>query len=233
MGVAAIPAALAGGGSLLSFLGRPRVPEAGGLESRAFEEQIAASREQRGGLRGLRNIGLPALGQARDFFGNIVSGDIGAALAPEQNAIASSFRGALQNVNERGRGGVADLTRQNLRRDLVAEQARIVGPIRSNAAAQLANIGIPTATAGTGAVSGFGQVGGALQTGRIQQAGLQAVLGQQAGRSAGNFISDLVQNQGTKSTGPNATGGDVGSAIANMNSKSAGANAPATSGGFA
>ena len=197
-----IPAIAAGGGALAGFLNRPKTPKPSALERQAFEESIATSQENRAGQRDLRRIGLPAISQATDFFGNLASSDpsrLAAAAAPEQNAIAASFRGARQNIRETGRGGTRDLALQLNSRDNAAAQAGVVGPLRSNAASQLANIGIPTATAGVGQPN-FGQVGSALGDLRLRGSAQQTAAGQAAGGSLGNFLFDLAQNQGTKAS---------------------------------
>ena len=200
MGAAALPLLTTAAGSGLGFLTRPRTPKPSALERQAFEESIATSQANRTGQQNLRRIGLPAITQATDFFGNLASGDpsrLAAAAAPEQQAIASSFRGAEQNIRETGRGGTRDLALQLNARDNAAAQASVVGPLRSNAASQLANIGIPTATAGVGRPN-FGQVGSSLGDLRLRGSALQGAQQTQAGGSLGNFLFDLAQNQGTK-----------------------------------
>ncbi len=202
MGAAAIPLITTLAGSGLGFLTRPRTPKPGALERQAFEESITTSRENRQGQRDLRRIGLPAIGQSLDFFGNLASGDpsrLAAAAAPEQNAIAASFRGAEQNIRETGRGGTRDLALQLNARDNAAAQAGVVPGLRSNAAAQLANIGIPTATAGVGQPN-FGAVGSSLGDLRLRGSALQTGAQQTAGGSLGSFLFDLAQNQGTKAS---------------------------------
>jgi len=209
MGAAAVPIITAVAPAVIGFLTRPKTPKPSDLETRAFESQIATAEEQRVGQRDLRRIGIPALGQAADFFGNLASGDpsrLGAAAAPEQNAIAQSFRGARQNIRETGRGGTRDLALQLNSRDNAAAQAGVVGPLRSNAAAQLANIGIPAATSGSGQPN-FGQVGAALGDLRLRGSALQTAAGQTAGGNLGNFIFDLAQNTGSKKTGGGFTPG--------------------------
>lgn len=204
-----IPAIIQGGGALLGFLGRPKTPKPSDLENQAFQEAITTSQEQRTGQRDLRRIGIPALAQATDFFGNLASGDpsrLGAAAAPEQNAIAASFRGSEQNIRETGRGGTRDLALALNSRDSAAAQAGVVGPLRSNAAAQLANIGIPAATSGSGQPN-FGQVGAALGDLRLRGSALQTAAGQTAGGSIGNFLFDLAQNTGSKKPGGGFTPG--------------------------
>jgi len=202
MGAAAIPLLTTAAGSGLGFLTRPKTPKPSALERQAFEESIATSQEQRAGQRDLRRIGVPALNQATDFFGNLASGDpsrLAAAAAPEQNAIAASFRGARQNIRETGRGGTRDLALQLNSRDNAAAQAGVVGPLRSNAASQLANIGIPTARAGAGQPN-FGQVGASLGDLRLRGFAGQTAAQQTAGGSLGSFLFDLAQNTGTKSS---------------------------------
>jgi len=202
MGAAAVPIITAVAPAVIGFLTRPKTPQPSALERQAFEESIATSQENRTGQRNLRRIGLPAIGQAVDFFGNLASGDparLGAAIAPEQNAIAQSFRGAEQNIRETGRGGTRDLALAINSRDNAAAQAGVVGPARSNAAAQLANIGVPTATAGVGQPN-FAQVGSSLGDLRLRGSALQTSAQQTAGGSLGSFLFDLAQNQGTKSS---------------------------------
>lgn len=203
MGAAAVPIITAVAPSIIGFLTRPKTPKPSDLETRAFESQIATAEEQRVGQRDLRRIGIPALGQATDFFGNLASGDpsrLAAAAAPEQNAIAASFRGSAANIRETARGGTRDLALALNSRDNAAAQAGVVAPLRSNAAAQLANIGIPAATSGSGQPN-FGQVGAALGDLRLRGSALQGQQQTQAGGSLGNFLFDLAQNTGTKKTG--------------------------------
>jgi len=200
-----IPLIASGVGALGGFLSRPKVPEATPLETEAFQEQIAAGRESREQRRSLFDIGKPALEQATSFFGNLASGSKGvlaAATSAEQQAIGSTFRGAKQNILETGRGGTRDLALANLSRDRAATQASLIPAVRSNAAAALANIGGSASSVASGNTSSvFGQVGSALQTGRINQFGVQAGVQQTAGAGVGNFLFDLARNSGSKNSG--------------------------------
>ncbi len=209
-----IPLIASGVGALGGFLSRPRVPEPSALETEAFTEQIAAGKESREQRRSIFETGKPALDQATSFFGNLVSGDksvLAAATAPEQAAIGSTFRGARQNILETGRGGTRDLALANLSRDRASTQASLIPAVRSNAAAALANIGGSASSVASGnASSVFGQVGNALQTGRINQFGVQAGVQQTAGAGIGNFLFDLAKTDFSKAGGKPGTPPFVG-----------------------
>jgi hypothetical protein len=209
MGALAGPLILAGGSIAGSLIGRRGgTPEPSALE----QEGILRSFGQAGRLgqagRDFTGAGLAQTSQAGSFFSNLLSGNRGALLsatAPERNATISSFRGAEQNLRERGgRSGTEALASQLLSRDRAAALAGTTQGVRAGAATSLANIGLGQSQLGLGATANAGNLFQGLaatqQAGRLGAANIDANR-QAGGGQLGGFLFDVLQNTKGKGGG--------------------------------
>lgn len=201
MGAAAVPIALAGSSILGGILSRgggksePTAQEKRGIESSFGQAGILG---QAGG--DFTGRGQRDLNTSSNFFNTLATGDRGALLratSPEQQAITSSFRGSEQNIREQGRGGTRDLALAQLSRDRGAAQAGLLPQIRSNAAAQVGQLGLAGSQIGLGATANAGNLfQGLAATSQAGRLGADQIAAgqQQGGGQLGGFLFDILNN---------------------------------------
>ena len=144
----------------------------------------------------LTQAGMPAVGQATNYYQTLLRGNRGAmaqATAGPRAQITDVYRGADRGLERSGvRGAARDVASSELNRERASSIASLTTGVQPMAAAALGGLGSNLVGQGTSALSGGGSIYSSLLGQGMQNRQYARSEGEKASTGIGSFLFDIL-----------------------------------------